>query len=61
MRFPKTEQYQGHEYILVGWDELTQFTLEQWELMSARSRCRVLRPRGWVKIADVISVKEDCE
>jgi hypothetical protein len=40
-------QYQGHEYIFVGWDELTQFTLKQWQLMSAWCRS----PQGPGKMA----------
>ena len=31
-------QYQGHEYILVLWDELTQFTLSQWQTMKGWNR-----------------------
>lgn len=31
--------YQGHEYTYVGWDELTQFTLTQWETLKPWNRC----------------------
>jgi Phage terminase large subunit len=34
-------QYQGAEFLFVGFDELTHFTLKQWEFMKSRNRCPV--------------------
>lgn len=35
------EQYQGGEYLFIGVDELTMFTMYQWQFLSSRNRCRV--------------------
>jgi phage terminase large subunit len=35
-------QYQGGEYLFIGLDELTFFTLKQWQFLSSRNRCPVL-------------------
>ena len=32
--------YQGAEFIFIGVDELTHFTLKQWQFLSSRNRCR---------------------
>ena len=56
-------QYQGGEFKFIGVDELTMFTLSQWQFLSSRNRCRVPGARscmagatnpgnighGWVK------------
>ena len=34
-------QYQGAEYLFIGVDELTLFTLKQWQFMTSRNRCPV--------------------
>ena len=34
-------QYQGAEYLFIGIDELTHFTLKQWQFLSSRNRCPV--------------------
>ncbi len=34
-------QYQGAEFLFIGWDELTHFLLKQWEFMKSRNRCPV--------------------
>src|SRR5271156_1741090 len=34
-------QYQGAEYLFIGIDELTLFTLAQWQFLTSRSRCRI--------------------
>lgn len=34
-------QYQGGEYLFIGIDELTMFTLNQWQFLSSRNRCPV--------------------
>jgi phage terminase large subunit len=34
-------QYQGAEYLFIGIDELTHFTLKQWQFLTSRNRCRV--------------------
>jgi phage terminase large subunit len=34
-------QYQGPEYLYVGWDELTQFTYSQWSFLKGSNRCPV--------------------
>jgi phage terminase large subunit len=32
-------QYQGAEFLFIGIDELTHFTLKQWQFLSSRNRC----------------------
>ena len=34
-------QYQGAEYLFIGVDELTHFTLKQWQFLTSRNRCKV--------------------
>ncbi len=34
-------QYQGAEYLFIGIDELTMFTLKQWQFLTSRNRCPV--------------------
>jgi hypothetical protein len=34
-------QYQGGEYLFIGIDELTHFTLRQWQFLTSRNRCAV--------------------
>jgi phage terminase large subunit len=34
-------QYQGPEYLFIGIDELTHFTLRQWQFLTSRNRCPV--------------------
>jgi hypothetical protein len=34
-------QYQGGEYVFIGIDELTHFTLRQWQFLTSRNRCTV--------------------
>jgi hypothetical protein len=34
-------QYQGAEYLFIGLDELTHFTLAQWQFLTSRNRCPV--------------------
>jgi phage terminase large subunit len=34
-------QYQGSEYLFIGIDELTLFTLKQWQFLTSRNRCPV--------------------
>lgn len=34
-------QYQGGEYLFIGFDELTHFTLKQWQFLTTRNRCPV--------------------
>ena len=34
-------QYQGAEFLFVGLDELTHFTLKQWQFLTSRNRCPV--------------------
>ena len=34
-------QYQGAEFLFIGIDELTHFTLEQWQFLTSRNRCPV--------------------
>jgi len=38
-------QYQGAEYAFIGLDELTHFTLKQWQFLTSRNRCAVPRSR----------------
>ena len=33
-------QYQGAEFLFIGIDELTHFTLAQWQFLTSRNRCR---------------------
>src|SRR5271168_3364878 len=39
-------QYQGAEYAFIGLDELTHFTLKQWQFLTSRNRCPVPRYTG---------------
>src|SRR5712691_7209273 len=34
-------QYQGAEFLFIGLDELTHFTLKQWQFLTSRNRCPV--------------------
>jgi terminase large subunit-like protein len=34
-------QYQGAEFLFIGLDELTHFTLKQWQFLSSRNRCPI--------------------
>ena len=34
-------RYQGSEYLFIGVDELTHFTLKQWQFLTSRNRCRI--------------------
>src|SRR5271155_5599201 len=34
-------QYQGAEYLFIGLDELTHFTLKQWQFLTSRNRCPI--------------------
>jgi phage terminase large subunit len=34
-------QYQGAEFLFIGFDELTHFTLKQWQFLTSRNRCPV--------------------
>lgn len=34
-------QYQGAEFLFIGLDELTHFTLKQWQFLTSRNRCAV--------------------
>jgi len=34
-------QYQGAEFLFIGVDELTHFTLKQWQFMTSRNRCAI--------------------
>ncbi|MGH9776562.1 MAG: terminase large subunit domain-containing protein [Candidatus Acidiferrales bacterium] len=34
-------QYQGGEFVFIGIDELTHFTLRQWQFLTSRNRCSV--------------------
>src|SRR6202451_567522 len=34
-------QYQGSEFLFIGIDELTLFTLRQWQFLTSRNRCPV--------------------
>ena len=34
-------QYQGAEFLFIGWEELTQFTYRQWDYMKGSNRCPV--------------------
>jgi len=34
-------QYQGGEFLFIGVDELTQFTMDQWTFLTSRNRCSI--------------------
>ena len=34
-------QYQGAEFLFIGVDELTHFTLKQWQFLTSRNRCAI--------------------
>lgn len=34
-------QYQGAEFLFIGFDELTHFTLRQWQYLTSRNRCPI--------------------
>ena len=34
-------QYQGAEFLFIGWEELTQFTYRQWDFMKGSNRCPI--------------------
>jgi phage terminase large subunit len=36
-------QYQGAEFLFIGWEELTQFTFSQWEYLKGSNRCPIKR------------------
>ena len=36
-------QYQGAEFLFIGIDELTHFTLKQWQFLTSRNRCPIPR------------------
>src|SRR6185437_8029162 len=38
-------QYQSSEFLFIGIDELTHFTLRQWQFLTSRNRCPVARAR----------------
>ena len=38
-------RYQGAEYLFIGIDELTHFTLKQWQFLTSRNRCYVKESR----------------
>ena len=38
-------QYQGAEFLFIGVDELTHFTLAQWQFLTSRNRCRIASAR----------------
>jgi len=38
-------RYQGAEYLFIGVDELTHFTLKQWQFLTSRNRCRIAKSR----------------
>jgi len=38
-------QYQGAEFLFIGLDELTHFTLKQWQFLTSRNRCPVAGSR----------------
>ncbi len=39
-------QYQGAEFLFIGLDELTHFTLKQWQFLTSRNRCPVKGSRS---------------
>ena len=38
-------QYQGAEFVFIGIDELTHFTMKQWQFLTSRNRCSVPKSR----------------
>jgi phage terminase large subunit len=34
-------QYQGAEFLFIGWEELTQFTFSQWDFLKGSNRCPI--------------------
>jgi len=34
-------QYQGAEFVFIGWEELTQFTYRQWDFLKGSNRCPI--------------------
>jgi terminase large subunit-like protein len=42
-------QYQGTEFLFIGLDELTHFTLKQWQFLTSRNRCPV--PKSFPNMA----------
>ena len=36
-------QYQGAEFLFIGIDELTHFTLKQWQFLTSRNRCPIAK------------------
>src|SRR6516162_5463254 len=34
-------QYQGAEFLFIGWEELTQFTYRQWDFLKGSNRCPI--------------------
>jgi phage terminase large subunit len=42
-------QYQGAEFLFIGVDELTHFTLKQWQFLTSRNRCPV--PNSFANMA----------
>jgi hypothetical protein len=41
-------RYQGAEYLFIGLDELTHFTLKQWQFLTSRLRCASrVQSRAW--------------
>ncbi len=36
-------QYQGAEFLFIGIDELTHFTLKQWQFLTSRNRCSITK------------------
>lgn len=41
-------RYQGAEFLFIGLDELTHFTLKQWQFLTSRNRCHMPRSRPCV-------------
>ncbi len=42
-------QYQGVEFLFIGLDELTHFTMKQWQFLTSRNRCPV--PKSYCNMA----------
>jgi len=42
-------QYQGAEFLFIGLDELTHFTMKQWQFLTSRNRCPV--PKSYCNMA----------
>jgi hypothetical protein len=42
-------QYQGAEFLFIGIDELTHFTMKQWQFLTSRNRCSV--PKSFCNMA----------